>query len=483
MSIKEEQKIPVLKKIFETDIELFGRFFFKNHLSLETPSFHKEIYKLYEGTDLRIGIGAPRGHAKSTITDIVYLAWVICNSKANFILLVSDTYSQSALFLDGLKAELESNDRLKSFYGDLTSRKWSEGELITNGIMIKAIGAGMKVRGLKYLEFRPDLIIVDDLENDELVESKERREKLERWFNGALIPCLSKSGKLIMIGTILHYDSLLAKVLDKDKYKEFKKFLYRAVNSFGALWPEHLNLNELERIKQDYLAKGQGYLFYQEYQNDPVSDENRKFKLEKIKFLTIEQLKQLDGKLVNYFITIDRAYSTEKTADFTAIIVNAVDLDNNWHIVQAERYKGEEKDLINKIFDLKGFYNPIKIGIEQKAFKYTLEPTIKDEMRRRNNFFLIEELKDQGQSKNLRIEGLLPRFENGSIFIKREHTDLIDELIKFPKGIHDDLIDALAYQLILSNAPKTGSGVKQYIPSNLRQSKPNYVNINSSRYN
>jgi hypothetical protein len=201
MPITLEEKI-IMKEEFNVDIEQFGQFFFKNHLKLATPEFHRDIYKMYQGNDERIGIGAPRSHAKSTITDIVYLAWIICNKKAHFVLLTSDTYTQSALFLDGLKAELESNDRLKAFYGDLTSAKWAEGELVTNGILIKAIGAGMKVRGLKYKEFRPDLIIVDDLENDELVESKERREKLERWFNGALIPCLAKGGRLIMIGTI-----------------------------------------------------------------------------------------------------------------------------------------------------------------------------------------------------------------------------------------------------------------------------------------
>lgn len=463
--MQTEQKIPVLKKIFKEEIELFGQFFFPNHLRLETPAFHKDLYKIYASEHKRIARGAPRGHAKSTITDLVYLSWEIVNRKKKFVLLVSDTYSQAVLFLDSLKAEFESNDKLKAVYGDMKTKNWSEGEIVVGETMIKAVGAGMKVRGLKYKEYRPDLIIVDDLENDELVESKERREKLERWFNGALIPCLGKDGRIIIIGTILHYASLLSKLLDEKQYTEFDKRTYKAINDFGALWPEHLNLEELEEIKRGYMGKGQGYLFYQEYQNDPISDENRKFKIEKIKYF---EEKDLSSKSVNTFITIDRAYSLEKTADSTGIVVLSVDRENMWYVRSAERFKGTEQELINKIFDLKGYYNPLRIGIEQKAFQYTIKPALEDEMRKRNFLFLVEELKDLGRNKNVRIEGLIPRFETGSIYLKKDQLDLIDELIKFPKGIHDDLIDALSYHLEIANQI-IGSTAHQYIPRGLKR--------------
>jgi len=444
-----QEKLVIAMEIIKRSVEAFGTFFFKNHLSLKTPDFHKEIYNLYESKHNRIAIAAPRGHAKSTITDLVYLAWEIVNKNRNFVLIVSDTYSQAVMFLETLKAEFESNDKLIEYYGKLKTEKWSESEITVNGIRIKALGAGMKVRGLKYLEHRPDLIIVDDLENDELVESKERREKLERWVNGALIPSLDKNGRIIFIGTILHYDSILAKLVGKESYQEFIKKTYRALNNGIAIWPEHLNEEELSKIKDDYLQKGQGYLFYQEYQNDPVSGENRKFKIEKIKYYTEDLI--LNKRLATY-ITIDRAYSTVKTADSTGIIIVSVDNENYWYLRKAERFKGNEKEVIDKIFDLKSYYNPVKIGIEQKAFEYTLKPTLEDEMRRRDIFFGIDELKDRGKSKNLRIEGLLPRFESGTIFLLKNQTDLIDEMITFPFGIHDDLIDSLSYQLEIASS-------------------------------
>jgi predicted phage terminase large subunit-like protein len=470
----QQTKKAVLLKIFAEDIELFGKFFFPHYLKNDIPEFHKEIYKVFEDKAVeKIAIGAPRAHAKSTLTDLVYLAWVVCNKKANFVLLISDTYSQSVLFLDALKGELESNEQLKAFYGKMTSPKWAEGEIVANDIMIKSLGAGMKVRGLKFRENRPDLIVCDDLENDESVENKDRREKFERWFTGALLPSMAKNGRVIVIGTILHFDSLLAKLLDTAQYIGWYKKTYRAINDWGALWPEHLDLDELEKIKQEYISQGQVFLFYQEYQNDPVSSEFQKFKLEKFKYY---EDKEILGRNFRTFITIDRSYSLEKTADFTAFVVVSVDRENRWYVRLAERVKGTEKELIEKIFDLHSYFTPELFGIEQKAYKYTIKPALDDEMRKRNVFFRCEELKDMGRSKNVRIEGLIPRFEAGSVYLKRDQTDMIDELIKFPKGIHDDLVDSLSYQLEISaGAAFKGQKSKQFIPKNM--SRRTFYNV------
>jgi predicted phage terminase large subunit-like protein len=463
--VNEEQKIATLKKIFLSDVESFGRFFFPHYLKNATPPFHREIYKLYEDDNLKkIAIGAPRGHAKSTITDLVYLAWVICNKKANFVLLISDTYTQAALFLDGIKGEFEKNERLREFYGKLTSDKWAEGEIISNGIMVRALGGGMRVRGLKYRENRPDLIICDDLENEEAVDNKDRREKFERWFTAALIPSMAKDGRIIAIGTILHFDSLLAKLLTPDKYRGWEKRTYRAMNDWGALWPEHLTMEELQKIKDDYISQGQAFLFYQEYQNEPISDEFQKFKLEKFKYY---DEKTLLAKDVRTFITIDRSYSLEKTADFTAVVVVSVDRENKWYVRRAERIRVTEGELIDKIFDLKAYYSPEKFGIEQKAFKNTIKPAMDDEMRKRGIFIRVEEMKDLGRSKTARIEGLVPRFESYSIFLLRDQSDLVDELIKFPKGGHDDLSDALAYMLDITAGAARSHGARQFIPKSI----------------
>lgn len=442
--MKEIEKIQLARGIFERDIEAFGQHFFKNHLKIDTPEFHRYIYKKYQSNLKRIGIGAPRGHAKSTVTDLVYLAWCIVHKKAKFILLVSDTYSQATLFLEALKAELESNDKLIAFYGDLTTKNWSEGEIITNGIMIKALGATMKVRGLKFRESRPDLIIIDDLENDELVENKDRREKLERWFNGALIPSLDKEGRVIIIGTILHYDSLLAKILDKDKYTEYDTKTYRAIMDGKALWPEHLNLKELEKIKKEYIEKGQASLFYSEYMNDPIDKESQEFKREYFQYRTQDELSKLE---TNNFLTIDTAISQRDSADYTGFCDNSVDKENKWNI-KAWRKRISPLELIDDLFTLHAQRRYNQIGIEKTIYLQAVKPFLDEEMRKRNTFLPVVELLHNQQAKETRIRGLLPRYASKSVYhIEGQCAELEDEMVTFPKGIHDDTLDATAYQL------------------------------------
>jgi predicted phage terminase large subunit-like protein len=457
MEITNEKKLAVLGKIFEQNIEEFGRFFFPNHLSAEIPDFHKEIYRLLEADYKRLAIGAPRGFAKSTLLSLVFLAWLICMKKAHFVLIVSDTYAQSVLFLDALKAELESNDKLQAFYGKMTSSHWSEGEIITNGIMVKAVGAGMKVRGLKYRNFRPDYILVDDIENEELTNSAERRNKLERWFNGALVPSLNRDGAVIVVGTILHFEALLAKLLDKKQYTEYTKKTYRATKDWKTtIWEEHMNIKRLLEIKEEYIEKGQISLFYSEYMNQPVTAEFQKFKYEDLKFY---KEAELDRKLLNSYFFIDRAYSLAKTADFTGLVIVSVDRDNNWYVRIAERFKGREGELIDKIFYYARKFKTKIVGVEQKAFTNTFEPILNEEMRKRDFFFNTEEVKSLKESKENRIEGLVPRYENGSIFLLREHTDLIDEMMQFPKAPHDDILDALSFGLRIIKRPMNrGSG-------------------------
>lgn len=441
----------IARQIFRYKIEPFANYCFSHHQTKPTPEFHREIYKLYEDWNLtRIGIGAPRSHSKTSITDLFFLAWVIVNQKAKFILLVSDTYSQATLFLETLKAELEGNEKLKMLYGKLTSDHWSEGEIITNGIMVKALGAGMKVRGLKFRESRPDLIIVDDLENDELVENKERREKLERWYNGALIPSLTKDGRIIVIGTILHYDSLLAKILDKKLYTEYTKRTYRAVENGQPLWPEHLNLEELEKLKQEYIAKGQASLFYSEYMNDPIDKESQEFKRE---FILYRSQEEVDKLQTNNYLTVDTAISERSSADYTGFCDNSVDRENKWNL-KAWRKRINPLELIDTLFALHRERRYNQIGIEKTIYLQAIQPFLDEEMRKRNEFLPIVELLHNQQAKETRIRGLLPRYASRSVFhIEGQCNDLEDEMMTFPKGIHEDILDSLAYQLQIAKQP------------------------------
>ena len=300
--MENQKKILVAKKIFKEDVASFSRFFYPHYCKKETPDFHRELFKIYKQGGKRIAIAAPRGHGKSTATDLFYLSHeILHNEEINFVLIVSDTYTQSAMFLNTIKSEFETNDKLKAFY-NIEIERSSVNEIVVNGKLIKAIGANQKVRGLLWRENMPNLIIVDDLENDELVRSKERRYNLSNWFNASLVPSLSDNGRIIMIGTVLHYDSLLENILGGEQYAEFETKRFKAIMEGSPLWADLWSLERLEELKISYIAKGKGFLFYQEYMNEPVSDENRKFKMEKMKYY---EDKDIENRQFSNFCCID----------------------------------------------------------------------------------------------------------------------------------------------------------------------------------
>jgi predicted phage terminase large subunit-like protein len=147
---------------------------------------------------------------------------------------------------------------------------------------------------------------------------------------------------------------------------------------------------------------------------------------------------------------IDPAISTEKEADYTAMVVVGVDEFGLVYILDIVRDRLSPNELINEVFRLASIYSPIKIGIEDVAFQKSLQYSLNEEMNRQNRYLPIQPLRPAGRNKDQRIRGLQPLYANGRI-LHSKHVNKIefleDELLRFPRGKHDDIIDALSYML------------------------------------
>lgn len=424
---------------FVNDILFFCFVVFPHHFSLPAGRFHREIFQFLTTKPKYACIVAPRGHTKSTSITLGYVLHEILFAQRHFILIIADTYTQSEMFLDAIKKELETNWIIKLLFGSLVGEQWGEGEITTlTDIKIVAKGTGMKLRGLKYKQYRPDLIVCDDLENEELVANPERREKTERWFYGSVIPSMADDGRLIVVGTILHYDSLLMKL---SKNPQFQTLFYKAVMDGKPLWEAKFSLESLEALKDGYRSQGLLDVFYCEYMNEPISDENRIFKQSYFKYFDDD--KALYDSL-SRFITVDLAISQKETADYNVIMVCGVDGLNQIYVIEYSRMRGTPGEVINELFRLVEKHKVLKVGIESVAYQRALIWFVQEEMRKRNRFFLVEELKAD-TDKERRIKGLQPRYASGSVFHKANMTELEEELMLFPKSPHDDVTDALAY--------------------------------------
>lgn len=458
---------------------------FPDYVPTHLAAFHGEMFDYYED-DGNVCIAAPRGFSKSTVTDTVYLAHIVLYARAHFIMLISDTYSQAQMLIDGLKSELESNEVIRWIFGDVRDGLWSSDGLTISGYgdtereLIRVIprGAGMKVRGLRFKQYRPDLVIVDDLENDEMVESFDRRQKLYNWFTRALMPALAKDvGRIIMVGTTLHREALLSKILRKEgTFAGWHTHRYQGIKPDGtSLWPERFNLEYIKGMRDDpshplYLGP---ISFSQEIQNEPISDEDQIIRPEwlesrysyadtlneykvKTRAKTLQDARQAwfrahISKIVGH---IDPAISEKQTADWWAMVTVGLtshcpfcEGSPRGHVIMLDLVRFRESDpgkQAHMIGDQFQTWHQDKIKIESVAYQaglYAITRRIANELG--VNLPIVPWKPDRDKRRRAIMQSGM--FAGGMVHLRSDHPltgSFVEEVLAFPQGEHDDMFDA-----------------------------------------
>lgn len=437
------------------------------------PECHREWWRLCTGPDRYVAIAAPRGHAKSTAITHAYTLACLLFRQRQYALIVSDTESQAILFLQGIKKELEDNEDLQALFdlkrdhnGKITFPKESETDIIVemadgHQFRIMAKGSEQKVRGLKWGSKRPDLVVCDDLENDEIVMNQDRRKKFARWFNGALMPCISDRGVIRVVGTILHLDSFLNGLMpvDHDKLTVhttlkvsstrrgllWKSVKYRAHDMEWKefLWPEKKDKDELWALYQERVREGLPDIYYQEYLNEPIDESNSLFKRADFK----PRKEEDKTKKLNHYISADLAITEKNRADWTVFVVGGVDEDGILHIVDVIRDRVDSKQIVDMILALNKAYDPLVFALEDTAITKSIGPYLYEAMAKWNEYPNLM-LQTPSKDKIQRAQAIRARMRAGAVKFDK-HGDWYDkfeaELMKFPRDRHDDQVDAFAY--------------------------------------
>ena len=445
-----------------------------------SPPFHKELWNLCCGPDRFVAMAAPRGHAKSTAVTLGYGLATLLFKERKFMLLVSDTEAQAALFLGTFKQELQDNQELIDLFGLKRNEKGlvqfikdTETDIIVecaggHKFRIIAKGAEQKLRGLIWNGSRPDIIMIDDFENDELVMNKERREKMRRWFKGALLPCRSDSGIVRMVGTILHADSLLERLMpnpsdkttvveDLKQYSKrkgmWKAVKYRAHNSDFSqlLWPSKKSKEDFKMLYDDAVKDGTTDIYSQEYLNEPIDESVSFFKRGDFQHINEEDRK----KRLNYYITADLAISETEKADFSVFIVAGVDEDKVIHVKNVIRERMDGREIVDTFLALQRLYDPVAFGVEDMQVSKSIGPFLREEMIKTNTFISLLLLKHGGKDKTTRARSVQARTRAHGLKFDKEgdwYPIFENECLSFPRGKHDDQVDAFAYLgLMLDN--------------------------------
>lgn len=448
-------------------IEGFVKLFLQKNFDkpVSIPDCHIEWWDMCCSKHRYVAIAAPRGHAKSTAITHSYTLAAICHRERSFVLVVSDTESQSKNFVNDIKRELTENEDLMNVYEIKGLTKDTETDFIIefhDGKQARVIAKGseQKMRGLKWNGKRPDLIICDDLENDEIVMNDDRRKKFRDWFSGALIPCKSSDGIIRYVGTILHSDSQLERLMPierrmkctvtelsiKNTLKDYwYSAKYKAHNPDLSviLWPSQWTKEKLIHERAMYVSQGQGEKYAQEYLNVPIDESNAHFR--RSDFIAMGEVDKKNKNLV-YYIGVDLAVTLDQKADWTVFVVAGIDEDGYINVVEVIRDRLESPDIVETILMLNKRYDPQYFFFEKGSITNSILPALIVRMQEDNNYCSYEtfaRVVDKlqfSQAIKVRMRSRRVRFNKEADWF----PDFEDELIGFPRKGHDDQVDGIA---------------------------------------
>lgn len=450
----------------ENSIVDFRKLFIPSDDDVECAWFHYDWdYQLREGTK-HYAVEAFRESAKSqyVIRGFCLYRLVYPVNKQSYIVILKANQTEASKKLREISTEYQNNPWLKSNLVRINEDNGRAFDAIVtdkNGVeinmRIEAYGKGSAIRGISYFDKRPHIIIADDLQD--LADSQSDAIQADdwEWFNSDVL-FLGKKTRIFMIGNNLGASCLIERVAENATQLGFDFVRIPILNEEGkSNWESYWKTDEILAERDNQREIGNISLWMREKMCCAIAPEKQIFKKEYYKYYDPNALRT--GEL-SVYTTVDVAISQSDKADYTAVCTIGVNSKNHWFILDITFARMNPSEQVDAVFDHVARYRPIKVGIEKVAYQASLEHYLYKAMPERNLFFTIHPL-NYGTKKEARIEALQPRFITGTVWFPHGASFLNEleiELHSFPKGLHDDLIDALAYQEQIALPPVGGWG-------------------------
>ncbi len=438
----------------------FFHFYFAHYIKYQTAPFQNEIFELTEDPNKNLFVVAFRGCGKSTIITTSYPIWsILGEQQKKFILILCQTQSQAKQHMMNMRRELENNTLLKNDLGPFKeeSDEWGAYSIVfsNSNARITVASSEQSVRGLRHNQHRPDLIICDDVEDIASTKTRDGRNKTHQWLTSEVIPAGDRNTRLVIVGNLLHEDSLLMRIkeeIGKEKMNGIFKE-YPLIKNGEILWPG--KYPDMASIEEEKRKASNEYAWQREYMLHIVPSDEQVIHREWIQYYDeIPPKKKLwkdEPYRTNMVVRIgvDLAISERDTADYTAMVPGmlyetAEDYDIyilpkiiNRRLTFLETV--ETCKVLNETYTIEGEVPPTFV-IEDVAYQKSLPQQLKNE-----GIYDVNTVRPGNQDKRTRLVLTANMIKRGKIkFPKEGAEELISQIVNFGVEKHDDLADAFS---------------------------------------
>lgn len=466
-----EVDIETLKAAIRDDCVTILGFYLEDELTLEVPELHEEIWdefveitKIVSNPETWLShiqklFCVPRGHSKSTLVKLAIILF-FRYSPISFALYASLTSAIAKAACKDVVAWLTS-EKDQAVYGMTKTIKSNEQEqlwILEIGIpfsdrrkvvILKALGADQQVRGTLVNNRRPELVIMDDIEDNNTSQDEKSQQKHDVWLMGNLLKATARKSVRIIIGNMINKRTMLYRF---SKDPAWNPTVYGAIvrdkktKELIPLWPGLYTLEALLAEYRDYREKGVGSVWVYEMMNmtqDTVFQTGM--------YSAIRIPRPLPDEVTNGIIILDPAYGKNAWNDDSGLTVHVkIEGSSIPHIVDSRKGKWKEDELIDQMIELSNYWNLATWGIESNSAQTLLIPLFKAMLEVRKmprELFTMIPLSGGGQNKGSRIMAFVNTVSMGNYGIVLEEEALVEELEKYNPDTtkHEDLPDSAAY--------------------------------------
>ena len=444
------------------DIKVFCKVIFPDIFYADFSTLHDQIFELINAGHKRIAIAAPRGIGKTSIARSVVMRSILFRLHS-FIVYMSNSATSAEMQTENVKRDLLSNQQVKQMFGNIkdaigTDKGMDESFAKSawtayGSTFILPRGAGQQVRGLNWANHRPELVIIDDLEDKNEIKSEENRKKLKEWFHSDLMKTEDKYSDgcvFIYIDTIKHEDSLLVDLIESPEWASVQ--LSICDGDYKSYDPNYMTDEEIAKEVEEHRRLGTLDAFYMERMNIPISSEDAVFKQEYFKYFEdqMDKLKIGEEEVRTYnllHITIvDPARTVKLQSADSAILTVAIDRKSRRiYVREVTSKKFYPDELYEEMFRQVTVYGSFILGYDAVGLSNFITQPIENECRIRSKHPMLIELPAK-RSKEERVATLAPLYKMGYVYHNKSGCGKLEgQLLGFPRSKLWDAMDALAY--------------------------------------